>query len=616
MTRCILNIALIADNNLDLVVRSLVGFRKYSAPQNFCISVVGNGGTADFNLLSSLKKDGFIQHLRLLNTHVCAAAAANIAWSLTDAPLYLWLPAGFHPYHISWLDSLLRYWKGGLPVSTMNGIHINLPSPWPPRAENKVLLKLPQGISGQAIFVPDDVVRTLGLWNEDYEYDTYAQQDFALRMDCARFPRYAYPLGALFTDHDLQPVESKEDKRLLHLNARLYDLCIRSWRTHLPHKLTESVNDDLLRTHYSEVSTRTRRLLEECFPVFISSEETGLRCKDVDDDSILLWKKRFADEDQHCLQITEESSHGYTHPASYHTSTAGSDRFRLIHNALVMPFEGSMDTFKAGVFENGSCITDSLLYRGSPSLPEEIRAEIPNICIFGGYMFAHYGHFLLESLSRYYAIAQCAKLPLLFLSPNSGLRLWQRQVLKILGIDNEILFIKVPTQVRELLISPQACDARTPMTEEQFAALGRIPDLPPVKGKRVWLSRSTLKTGGRIEEEQLLEAYLQTHGWEIIHPEKLPVLHQARLFMTAEHIACFDDSALYTALLCRKLHNNFIIFSRRNFFVPSMLEYIRKKGATLTSYTPLATPTTGSGAAQNWSIDIDEVISLLHSTVI
>ena len=277
-----------------------------------------------------------------------------------------------------------------------------------------------------------------------------------------------------------------------------------------------------------------------------------------------------------------------------------------------MPFQGSMDSFKAGVFDNGKCLDDSLMYRGLAATPMPAEAKISQTCIFGGYMFAHYGHFLLESLSRYYAIQKCANLPLLFLSPNAAMRLWQIELLKFLGIKNEILFVKVPTLVDELLISPAAGDARTPMTDEQFNALGRILPKPPIVGKRIWISRSLLKTGGRIEEEPILEKRLATQGWEIIHPERLSIKAQIKAMMEAEHIACFDGSALYTVLLFQKLYNKFTVFSRRNFFVDFMLEYIRRKGASLQAIIPKATPTTGVGAAQNCSIDIEMVISVLE----
>ena len=149
-----------------------------------------------------------------------------------------------------------------------------------------------------------------------------------------------------------------------------------------------------------------------------------------------------------------------------------------------MPFNGSMDEFASGVFVSGRCLPETLLYRGKAAVPCPPQARLKGPCIFGGYMFAHFGHFLLESLSRYYAVARCKPWPLLFMSPDPNLRQWQKEALKILGITNRIHLIRVPTLVDELIISPPACDASIPMIDAQFEALGRLPERTVLAGKK------------------------------------------------------------------------------------------------------------------------------------
>ena len=93
---------------------------------------------------------------------------------------------------------------------------------------------------------------------------------------------------------------------------------------------------------------------------------------------------------------------------------------------------------------------------------------------------------------------------------------------------------------------------------------------------------------------------------------KLPLLRQAQAMMEAQHVAGFDGSAFYTPLLCRSLSNHFILFSRRNYFVSFMLDYIRKRGARLDSHIFPVKATTGHGAAQNHSMDVKRVLTVLR----
>ncbi|MDL2207791.1 hypothetical protein LJB82_03610, partial [Desulfovibrio sp. OttesenSCG-928-M16] len=89
--------------------------------------------------------------------------------------------------------------------------------------------------------------------------------------------------------------------------------------------------------------------------------------------------------------------------------------FTRVRNALLMPLTGTLDNFSAGVFADGVCLPASLQERASAAKALPPLRHLPGDYIFGGYFFHHYGHFMLESLSRLYAIKQCKKLPLLFM---------------------------------------------------------------------------------------------------------------------------------------------------------------------------------------------------------
>lgn len=278
-----------------------------------------------------------------------------------------------------------------------------------------------------------------------------------------------------------------------------------------------------------------------------------------------------------------------------------------------MPFEGMMDDFLSGVFVDGQCLPESLFYRAKAAAYRKPTAVLDQTCIFGGYFFANYGHFILESLTRYYAIKNMKPLPLVFLSPNEEVNTWQRYLLRLLGIRNEIIFLREPTRVRQLVVAPSSGDASGPMSDAQFRSLGVHTPGPVRQGRKVWLSRSALQYG--VCEEKDLEKSLEGRGWEIVHPEQLPPLAQIRAMSEAEYVAGFDGSALYTPLFCTHLSNTFCVFSRRNRLVPFMMDYLVRRGATLHTSIPQATPLKSDTIFTDWSVDPADVLRVLDEVV-
>ena len=633
-TRAVLNVTVPVFNHAELAQRTLVSLRKTSQEIPFYITVVDNGSDARLTArLRAFRQSGIIDNLFLLPRNMGEACAANIGWQLVDTPIYMKLASGMIITEPHWLTRLLRFWRNGLPVSTLGcvrNLKACLENPGDMDTRDGSPSAPVDGALGRAVLIPREVSDVLGRWNEDYCPSSVAEEDFNARMACAGFPRYCYEEARFFRDmpvsgnsrEDASP-EEKGGTDLLSVTIALYSLCIRSWKV-IPRYEVIDVDDDSRvqvaeRAEYREF----RKVLDECAQTLGRLRQRGTSYPGFEKEFIWPYKKRFASVEQEStdFSVSPDDRPSFFPPCGSHGSQRGSaaparrdgtpQTFTLHHDALLMPFNGSMDEFASGVFVSGRCLPETLLYRGKAAVPCPPQARLKGPCIFGGYMFAHFGHFLLESLSRYYAVARCKPWPLLFMSPDPNLRQWQKEALKILGITNRIHLIRVPTLVDELIISPPACDASIPMIDAQFEALGRLPERTVLAGKKIWISRSAL-SGGRVDEEKDLEAELVRTGWEIVHPEKLPLLRQAQAMMEAQHVAGFDGSAFYTPLLCRSLSNHFILFSRRNYFVSFMLDYIRKRGARLDSHIFPVKATTGHGAAQNHSMDVKRVLTVLR----
>lgn len=294
--------------------------------------------------------------------------------------------------------------------------------------------------------------------------------------------------------------------------------------------------------------------------------------------------------------------------------------FTLVQEALLMPLAGNRAHFASGVFQNGVCLPASLQERAVAAKPLPPVRRLDGNYIFGGYFFHHYGHFLLESLSRLYAVRQCKKLPLLFMSEHSDVPGPQREVLDLTGLDNDILFITEPTLVEALIVSPPGAGTEPPwMLEQQMLALGRFKAPPLAAGQKVWLSRSRFLRhhgGGGVINEHLIDEKLLELGWLVVYPEQLPsVRDQIRLISSAEIVAGFDGSAFFNALLADRLRGRFIIFGRRQRVAPAVIRLLEQKGAAVTTHVPYVLDALGNGSDYLYYLpDTNEVLDVLRQS--
>ncbi|MDR0239942.1 MAG: glycosyltransferase family 61 protein [Deltaproteobacteria bacterium] len=308
----------------------------------------------------------------------------------------------------------------------------------------------------------------------------------------------------------------------------------------------------------------------------------------------------------------------------------------VLRQALIMPLRGTLDQFSAGVFQGEDCLPASLLWRnreprldGRPAPPEAVRQalglgssageaedradRLKGTYLFGGYLFRHYGHFLIETLSRLYALKQCAAVPIIFSSTHRDIMPWQRDAFKLLGLHNPILMLTRPAVADQLMLAAPAFALPDIVTPEQIEALGALP-APPRTDKKIWLSRGCYLGGGLLDE-RALEPHLQAMGWEIIHPQFLPIRKQTALIASAARVAGMDGSAFHTALLAREIRGRFTIFFLRNTGDHAYTQIARMKGFAQDEIplTGKARFLTGRGAERFYQIgDVELVLDALR----
>jgi len=222
----------------------------------------------------------------------------------------------------------------------------------------------------------------------------------------------------------------------------------------------------------------------------------------------------------------------------------------------------------AGIYgENNALLTESILrrrgsyFRYFEPAKVERKLRLDGQYIYGGFLSFHYGHFLLESLSRLYFAKQFPEIPLLFLSTERHLKVWQREILSLLRVDNRIEIITQPSLIQRLHLPEPGFEVGALLSESQKYALGQAKFGSLQPDKHIWLSRSKLKSGAVLNEEAL-ENRLRIDGWIVIHPEEVSIQEQVDALAGASKIAGFAGSAFHTLALFEEIPSNVLLFSR------------------------------------------------------
>ncbi|MEJ6393721.1 FkbM family methyltransferase [Gymnodinialimonas sp. 2305UL16-5] len=233
-----------------------------------------------------------------------------------------------------------------------------------------------------------------------------------------------------------------------------------------------------------------------------------------------------------------------------------------IENALIVPGQKRSDGL--GVLDaSGAFVPESIIWRMDaplfePPIPVEPEAELAGTHLFGGIMSWHFGHFLVESLSRLWPLhSQHDDLASVLFVPKgpadkqrSETR-FQREVLDIIAPDIPREVLTRPTRVERLIVPEQGFG--TAQLETGTAAFRAFiksrawPAPNPDAPKCIYVSRADLnpQKKGRIIGDTNLADFLARRGYHVVHPQKLNAHDQLALYRGARRLIFDDGSALH-----------------------------------------------------------------------
>ena len=180
--------------------------------------------------------------------------------------------------------------------------------------------------------------------------------------------------------------------------------------------------------------------------------------------------------------------------------------------------------------------------------------------LFGGHFRGHFGHFLVESTARLWALDHLPVVPdsILYLPYRGEVGAIEKAMgghdrfYRLMGIAQPVRTFGHPMRVERLFVPELGFG-----WSERYAGSpayrafmqGRLrAAVAPEGGKKLYVSRARLAAQrGGILGETVIEENLARQGYEIFHPEKHPLEVQVARYRAAERIVALDGSALHLA---------------------------------------------------------------------
>jgi hypothetical protein len=202
---------------------------------------------------------------------------------------------------------------------------------------------------------------------------------------------------------------------------------------------------------------------------------------------------------------------------------------------------------------------------GSAVQPE---AEIDEDVVYLGWLFNHYGHFLMQSLARVWFLAEVNPATRVLFHHPSAPRFqptgWARRMLEAFGVPPErMLTLREPTRLRRLIVpeplfeprataNDQTVRVHEAMARPYWEVARRIAGNVEPSPQPLYLSRRRLPSTQRaIIGEDWLEDVLRQNGFRIAYPERMSFEEQVRLLNSHPHIVSNAGSAAQNVLFAR-----------------------------------------------------------------
>jgi len=196
----------------------------------------------------------------------------------------------------------------------------------------------------------------------------------------------------------------------------------------------------------------------------------------------------------------------------------------------------------------------------APTLtPDEPVMTLPGRHLFAGHFRGHFGHFLVESTARLWALGHIAPVDSILYLPYRGqVGAIEKAIasyesfFQLLGIETPVRTYASALKVEQLYVPELGfgwLDRYAGSPAYRSFMQGRLSGAVSADGgEKLYISRAKLNAQrGGILGETVIETNLARLGYEIFHPERHPVAVQLARYKAARQIVALDGSALHLA---------------------------------------------------------------------
>lgn len=199
--------------------------------------------------------------------------------------------------------------------------------------------------------------------------------------------------------------------------------------------------------------------------------------------------------------------------------------------------------FLAGFFRYGNNVPGYTAITSSYSVDKSDIAVCDETVIFGGVLFGHFGHIILECMNRLW---WCIENPdcnfKIVFTTLWGKKNWIMDFFTLLDIHHDrIMFIDQPTQFKEIIIPEESVYGWKEYTDKYLVPHKKLIQNSTINCKKkiskIYLTRRLFSGQLKYCNEIYFENFYKQQGYEIISPESLPLNEQIALIANADEIA-------------------------------------------------------------------------------
>lgn len=267
--------------------------------------------------------------------------------------------------------------------------------------------------------------------------------------------------------------------------------------------------------------------------------------------------------------------------------------FINIKDAIVLPCKVTLNGPKWGVggvlnnnyeyVEESGFASEWISFGGKYDIAGKKINYISEEVIWFGFFEEHWGHFLIDFISRmWYILKDYKNQKIIYISRYSEMESNFKEFMNYLGVaDDRLLKINEITQFDNVIIpeyaftekfySPQYIDIFDHVIKNSNYQSSNIIE----KNKKIYFSRSNFFISKQKEfGEPILQNIFHDNGFQTISPEQLSLKDQIFIWNNASEIACINGTIPLNIAFCRKNDLKLIVFNKAPLHHQNLLTYI------------------------------------------